>query len=185
MVGVAAPARVVGEHQQGIRVRPFAGEALVVADALLDPVRHRRALGVVGEVLGQVLGEELHLARRRLERVALGVFVEVLEAGGVRVPVRVGGDHVVALLLELLVAHQVLHAGALEPGIDQILDAPPVGVGLEQAQPLGHLADDLVVAERLAAGLDGLLLVHHQVELAAHGVGGDVPAPRTWCWPAG
>ena len=91
-------------HQQRILLGPLAGEALVVAHALLDPVRHRRPLLVVGEVLGQVLGEELDLARGGLERVALGILVEVLQAGRVLVPVGIGGDHVVALLLELLVA---------------------------------------------------------------------------------
>jgi len=49
--------------------------------ALLNPLGNRRPFLVVRKVLGQPLGVELQQARGGLERVVLGVFVELAEAG--------------------------------------------------------------------------------------------------------
>ena len=53
VLGVGPPAGVVAHQEQRILLGPLAGEALVVAGALLDPLGIGRPLLVVGEVVGQ------------------------------------------------------------------------------------------------------------------------------------
>ncbi len=116
-LGVHPPAAVVGHDQQRIRQRPLARDALVVGDALLDPLRVRRALGVVGERLRQALGVELQLAGGRGERMALRVRVELVEAGRPLLPVRSHRQHAVVLLLELLPRRDVVELHPLVGGL--------------------------------------------------------------------
>ena len=61
-----------------------------------------------------------------------------------------------------------------QPYFDQLGDGLAAGVFLQQSQALGDLADDLVVAVRLAERLDALVLREQQVVLAAEDIGGDV-----------
>ncbi len=76
-LGVDPPPAVVGHHQQRVDPRPRARDALVVGDALLDPLREGRPLFVGGEGGCHALGVELELAGRRGQRIGHRVVVEV------------------------------------------------------------------------------------------------------------
>ena len=64
--------------------------------------------------------------------------------------------------------------GGLVAELDELLDGLAARVLLQQPQPLGDLADDLVVAERLAQRLDAPLLGEEEVHLPAEEVAADV-----------
>ena len=126
---------------------------------LLDPLGQRAPLLVVGEVVGQPLRVELELAARRAQRMLLGILVELPQTGRDLLPIRIGGDDVVLLVLEVLPADRPARAPCCRsPTFIFSSDGHAAGVLLVEPQLLGHLAHGLVVAERLADGLDGLVL---------------------------
>ncbi len=164
-----APARMIRHQQEG--GFPTAGQVLTlfVAGTLVDPVRDRAALLVVGEHLREGGRVVLELARGRRERVSFRVFVEPDEACGHLLPILLGGEGVVLLLLELLEAHLLRGARVLEAGLDELVAGLALHVALVEVlvdatvllQLLRHFAHRLHVGHGFEARVDGLLLVEH------------------------
>ena len=95
-----APARMVGNHQQGIILSPFAGESLIVEIAFFYPVRHRRPLQIIREGLSQPLGIKLQLAAGGRHWSFHRIVVKLDHTGRNLLPVRVGRYDIVFLFLE-------------------------------------------------------------------------------------
>jgi hypothetical protein len=149
-------------------------ECLLVGLAVRDPLGHRGAFLVVREMLGQPGGVELEQTRGSSEGIALGIFVELDEAGRDALPIRVGGNHEVALVVQLLPTDEVLDVRGLVPQPDEFVLGPAPGIFLQHPQAVGDHLDDLVIAVRFTQRFDAPLFEEEEVELAAEDVAADI-----------
>ena len=155
---------MIGHDQERIGLRSCAGDPLVMSDPLLHPYGDRGTLGVVGKVLLQTLGVELELAGRSGDGIGHRVFVEVVPAGRMLLPVLLVWNDEVVLLLELFPADHLVEAHPVEDGFDQLGLAEAVGDLVEHADLLGHFAHRFVVALGFADRLDRLPHEEHALE---------------------
>jgi len=174
MLGMHAPARMIADHQQRVLLSPLRVKRLLMALPLRDPVGHRRPLLVSGEMLSETGGVELQFAGRSGQGMALRILIEFKQPSGDLLPLRINRDHEVALFVQFLPRYKVGGVRLLVAQFDQLGNAPAFRVLLQQPQPLGDQAHDLVVTLRLAQRLHTLVLGKEQVHLPTEQITVDV-----------
>ena len=153
-----APAAVVTHEQEGVLLGPLAPDPLVMERAALHPLGQRSPFVVVRVVVGQPLRIELEFAARGRQRMLLGILAELVQAGRHLLPLGIGRDDVVLLVLEVVPGNDLIELHVVETELDLVLQSHPACELLVEAELLGHFAHGLEVAQRFAERLYRLVL---------------------------